>query len=84
MLLLAPGILGARLFAGLADSTSIGWIVRAGKDFPISAKKRLDGWKTTLLFKAETDKVSTRGYLRYKDELGSTSPLVGKRRGKTR
>src|SRR5947209_2687351 len=64
---IALGTMGARLFRPFQDSTSVGWMIRVGDDFPPSVKTLLESWKCVLLFRNETDKLSTRGRLTYKD-----------------
>ena len=69
--LIALGTLGARIFRPFPDSASVGWMIRAGDDFPPSIKTLLESWRCALVFRKETGKLSTRGRLTYKDELGS-------------
>ena len=34
-------------------ATSIGWMIRAGSDFPLSIKEKLESWGTSLFFKVD-------------------------------
>jgi hypothetical protein len=51
----------------MPNSRQVGWVIRTGKDFPLSIKEELSRWKTNLFFQEESDKLPTRGELRYKD-----------------
>lgn len=62
------GTLGARLFQPKRKSLSIGWTIRAGKDFPNRIKSKLEAWNTTFQFIEDPDQPSTRGCLEYLDE----------------
>jgi hypothetical protein len=82
---IALGTIGARIFRPFPNSKSVGWMIRAGHDFPPSVKTLLESWKCTLFVTEEMDKLSTRGRLTYKDELGSNiessfsgAPLIKK------
>lgn len=59
------------MFRPFPDSMSVGWMIRAGADFPHSVKAMLKSWRCTIIFINETDELSTRGQLTYKDEIGS-------------
>jgi hypothetical protein len=50
----------AKLTASWLDNTD-------RKGLPFSIKEELSRWKTNLFFREESDKLSTRGELRYKD-----------------
>jgi hypothetical protein len=59
------------MFRPFPACTSIGWMIRAGNDFPPSVKTLLESWGCALHFTKEMNKLSTRGRLTYKDKLGS-------------
>lgn len=42
-------ILGARLFQAKSASSTIGWIIRIGYDFPNRARAQLERWNTSLV-----------------------------------
>jgi sugar/nucleoside kinase (ribokinase family) len=64
-------ILGARLFRPPPASSSIGWLLRLGDDFPEDVRLQLESWGCSTVYKQEVDRPSTRGRLSYKDELGT-------------
>jgi hypothetical protein len=59
------------MFRPFPTSTTIGWMIRAGKDFPPSVETLLESWRCELLFRKDMNKLSTRGRLTYEDEFGS-------------
>lgn len=61
------GTLGARLFQPTSKSPSIGWTIRAGKDFPNLIRYKLEAWDTTFQFIEDPNQPSTRGCLEYLD-----------------
>ena len=61
------GTFGARLFEPAPKSAAIGWLVRAGRDFPDAAKERLKLWSVSLEFRDEPEHDATRGRLVYQD-----------------
>lgn len=69
-------MMGARLFLPPPGSRSLGWMVRAGQDFPESAEKNLNEWDTTLLWEKSPSQSSTRGFLRYEDSTFGREDLV--------
>ena len=66
------GTFGARLFSPSTRSESIGWIIRAGHDFPLSARVKLEAWRANLLVLEEENSRSTRACLAYEDESGDS------------
>jgi hypothetical protein len=72
----AKGTLGARLFRPGSQAKSIGWVVRAGSDFPDHVRRKLESWKCSFVLRQESCNRSTRGRLSYKDELGSNAMLI--------
>ncbi|KAL5365832.1 Ribokinase-like protein [Aspergillus floccosus] len=63
----AYATLGARLFLPHALSSRVGWMLHIGSDFPESIQARLKSWNTTLRIEKESNRLSTRGLLVYKD-----------------
>ncbi|KAJ5102698.1 hypothetical protein N7532_003227 [Penicillium argentinense] len=63
----AYATLGARLFLSHPQSSSVGLVIRAGKDFPETTKALLDSWGVALTMQKEVDRLATRGLLEYKD-----------------
>jgi len=59
------------MFRPFPTCVSIGWMIPAGNDFPPSVETLLESWGCALYFTKEMSKLSTRGRLTYKDELGS-------------
>lgn len=60
--------MGARLFArGRDGARKVGFLVRAGNDFPGEVAANLQEWQTTLDIRAEPSAPSTRGLLIYED-----------------
>ena len=62
-----PGTLGARLFCPGTRATSIGSMIRAGNDFPLSIKKNLESWGTSLAIEVERGLRTSRVRLEYED-----------------
>ena len=63
--------LGARLFLPYPSSTSIGWVLRTGADFPARIKRCLKSWQCSLVEHGESDKPSTRAKTVYRNDLQS-------------
>ncbi|KAI1066578.1 hypothetical protein LB507_011159 [Fusarium sp. FIESC RH6] len=57
--------LGARLFSPPPKSTSVGWIVDQGSDFPPSLSTLIDSWSTSALFRHDALRLTTRGWNGY-------------------
>ncbi|KAL2850340.1 putative PfkB family kinase [Aspergillus pseudoustus] len=63
----AYATLGARLFLPTPSSSSIGWMLHVGNDFPENIQEMLVKWDVTLYTETEDEKPSTRGLLEYSD-----------------
>jgi hypothetical protein len=59
--------LGARLLTHSRDAANIGFLVRAGNDFPDDIANELKEWQTRLEIRTEESTPSTRGLLIYED-----------------
>ncbi|KAJ5203882.1 uncharacterized protein N7498_004761 [Penicillium cinerascens] len=77
--------LGARLFLPGSLSYSLSWMIHVGDDFPKSVEDELRDWNSTLIIQKESDSLSTRGLLEYKDttfgpkDFRYTTPILGVR-----
>jgi hypothetical protein len=60
--------LGARLFLPPPRSRSIGWLIRAGADFPTAVEEQLEKWQVNLRLQKVPGRRSTRGLLKYLDK----------------
>jgi hypothetical protein len=49
--------------------------MRIGDDFPDQIRVDIESWRCSLFINQEVGKLSTRGHLIYKDELGSNSTV---------
>ena len=58
--------LGLRLFA--SESLPLGCLVLAGSDFPEEVRNEARSWGTDLILQTNTNKLSSRGLLIYKDD----------------
>ncbi|OLN95649.1 Uncharacterized protein C16C9.01c [Colletotrichum chlorophyti] len=60
--------LGARLFSSPPpESSSVGWIVDKGSDFPQSLTDLIASWDTSVLFREDPERLTTRGWNGYED-----------------
>ncbi|KAJ5011316.1 hypothetical protein K4K57_005803 [Colletotrichum sp. SAR 10_99] len=59
------GALGARLFSPPPDASSVGWIVDQGSDFPQSLTNIINTWETSVVFRENPDRLTTRGWNGY-------------------
>ncbi|KAK1755960.1 Ribokinase-like protein [Echria macrotheca] len=57
--------LGARLFSPPPLSRSVGWIVDQGSDFPPAITDQLSAWSTSLHFRLDPSRLTTRGWNGY-------------------
>lgn len=57
--------LGARLFSPPPLSTSVGWIIDQGSDFPPSLSTLIDSWTTSAIFRHDGLRLTTRGWNGY-------------------
>lgn len=57
--------LGARLFSPGSQSSSIGWIIDQGSDFPETLTTLIDTWETSALYRSDPDRLTTRGWNGY-------------------
>lgn len=57
--------LGARLFSPPPTSSTVGWIVDRGSDFPSSLSTLIDSWETSVLFRDDPHRLTTRGWNGY-------------------
>lgn len=60
--------LGARLVAGRDESSSVGWIVDVGSDFPATFKTELESWNTSCVFRTNNGRLTTRAWNGYNDD----------------
>ncbi|KAK9462864.1 Ribokinase-like protein [Lipomyces oligophaga] len=56
---------GARYFLPAPASKSVGWIVDAGSDFPLELKEQLFKLDTTMIFREDKTRLTTRGWNGY-------------------
>lgn len=59
--------LGARLFLVHPETSSLGWMIHAGFDFPETIEEELRRWNTAMTLRKESQKPSTRGLPEYQD-----------------
>lgn len=57
--------LGARLFSPPPLSSSVGWVVDKGSDFPPSAATLIDTWGTSAVMREDPKRLTTRGWNGY-------------------
>ncbi|CAI6095469.1 unnamed protein product [Clonostachys chloroleuca] len=57
--------LGARLFSPPPKSSTVGWVVDKGSDFPASAADIIDSWGTSVVIREDTERLTTRGWNGY-------------------
>jgi len=57
--------LGARLFSPPPLSKSVGWIVDAGRDFPVELREVIGRWETTCVVRETPERLTTRGWNGY-------------------
>ncbi|KAF2122296.1 Ribokinase-like protein [Lophiotrema nucula] len=57
--------LGARIFSPPPKSTSVGWIVDCGSDFPSELREAIAHWNTSCMFRETLDRLTTRGWNGY-------------------
>lgn len=57
--------LGARLFSPGPLSTSVGWIIDQGSDFPEPLTTLIDSWGTSALCRSDLERLTTRGWNGY-------------------
>jgi sugar/nucleoside kinase (ribokinase family) len=57
--------LGARLFSPSPQSTSVGWVVDQGSDFPSALTSLIDTWETSVLYRSSPERLTTRGWNGY-------------------
>ncbi|ROT34824.1 Ribokinase-like protein [Sodiomyces alkalinus F11] len=62
---------GARLFSPPPQSSSVGWVVDKGRDFPEELTALIDSWDTSALCRSNTDRLTTRGWNGY-EQAGNT------------
>lgn len=59
-------VLGCRLFfPGPRASKQIGWIIDTGTDFPEFIKTEIEGWDTSVLFRNNPHRLTSRGWNYY-------------------
>lgn len=56
---------GARYFLPSPASKGVGWIVDSGSDFPESIRKDLFALDTTMIFRKDDSRLTTRGWNGY-------------------
>ncbi|KAI1853266.1 hypothetical protein JX266_001972 [Neoarthrinium moseri] len=57
--------LGARLFSPAPESASVGWIIDQGSDFPAALTTLADTWETSVLYRSDPERLTTRGWNGY-------------------
>lgn len=57
--------LGARLFSPPPLSTSVGWVIDQGSDFPPALTTLIDTWQTSALVRPTPERLTTRGWNGY-------------------
>ncbi|KAL6858502.1 Ribokinase-like protein [Trichoderma novae-zelandiae] len=57
--------LGARLFSPPPLSSTVGWIVDQGSDFPPAVTALVDSWDTGAVIRHDADRLTTRGWNGY-------------------
>lgn len=74
--------LGARLFSPPPQASSVGWIVDRGSDFPEKLTALVDSWETSVLYRDDPERLTTRGWNGYEgtDEKRSFKYLTPKKR----
>lgn len=60
--------LGARLLSPPPLSSTVGWIIDKGSDFPESITTLVESWETTAIFREDPARLTTRGWNGYVDE----------------
>ncbi|KAH7327862.1 Ribokinase-like protein [Stachybotrys elegans] len=63
--------LGARLFSPPPTSTTVGWIVDQGSDFPPALTTLLDSWETSVVYRCDPERLTTRGWNGYDPDAPS-------------
>ncbi|KAI5866788.1 Ribokinase-like protein [Durotheca rogersii] len=61
----AYSALGARLFSPPPLSTTVGWIVDKGSDFPPAIEELVSTWETSVLLRLTPERLTTRGWNGY-------------------
>ncbi|KAH8172651.1 pfkB family carbohydrate kinase domain-containing protein [Sarocladium implicatum] len=74
--------LGARLFSPPPQSSSVGWIVDRGSDFPEKLTTLIDSWETSVVYRDDSERLTTRGWNGYEgtDEKRAFKYLTPKKR----
>lgn len=57
--------LGARIFSPNPESSTVGWIVDQGSDFPDSLTAAIESWGTTVMWRRDPERLTTRGWNGY-------------------
>jgi hypothetical protein len=57
--------IGARLVAGTDHSTSVGWIVDMGSDFPLKFRQVIEALNTFVIFREDKSRLTTRAWNGY-------------------
>ncbi|KAI9167273.1 hypothetical protein HJFPF1_03399 [Paramyrothecium foliicola] len=61
--------LGARLLSPSPSAASIGWIIDQGSDFPESISNLIDSWETSVVYRQDASRLTTRGWNGYEAGL---------------
>ncbi|KAI2469872.1 Ribokinase-like protein [Annulohypoxylon bovei var. microspora] len=61
----AYSALGARLFSPPPLSSSVGWIIDKGSDFPAALEDLISTWETSVLMRPTPERLTTRGWNGY-------------------
>lgn len=74
--------LGARLFSPQSASSSVGWIVDRGSDFPPALNSLIDSWETSVVLRDDPNRLTTRGWNGYEgsDEKRAFKYMTPKKR----
>lgn len=57
--------IGARIVSPPPSSHGVGWIVDAGKDFPVELREVINSWNTSCLIRETPWRQTTRGWNGY-------------------
>lgn len=57
--------LGARLMSPPPQSSSVGWVIDMGSDFPSSVTTLIDSWDTSAVFRRDDARLTTRAWNGY-------------------
>lgn len=64
---LSYAVIGARIVSGKAHGPRISGIVDMGTDFPATLRKEIESWGTGVIFRTNSDRLTTRGVNIYRE-----------------